>query len=68
MSLFPRNALLTDNFLQVKNTEGMFAIGDCATVELKKMATEVNNLFIKADVDKDGTLSLDEFQGKLLIW
>jgi len=57
-----RNSLLTNEFLQVKNAPGVFALGDCATVELKKLVHDVTELFEKADTSKDGSLSICEFQ------
>ena len=61
---FPlRNAILTDNHLHVDNTEGVYALGDCATIELHRLADEVHHLFHLADKNKDGSLSLDEFEG-----
>ena len=50
----------------MKNAPGVFALGDCATVELKKLVHDVTELFEKADTSKDGSLSMDEFQGKTL--
>ncbi|XP_065064340.1 uncharacterized protein LOC135690654 [Rhopilema esculentum] len=57
-----RNAILTDNHLHVDNTEGVYALGDCATIELHRLADEVHHLFHLADKNKDGSLSLDEFE------
>ena len=46
----------------------MFAIGDCGTIEMKKLMSDVTDLFEKADVNKDGSLSMDEFRGNFLIY
>ena len=46
----------------------MFAIGDCGTIEMKKLMSDVTDLFEKADVNKDGSLSMDEFRGNFLIF
>ena len=48
----------------MKNAPGVFALGDCATIELKKLVHDVTALFDKADINKDGSLSMDEFRGK----
>ena len=61
---FFRNSLLTNEFLQVKNAPGVFALGDCATIELKKLVHDVTELFEKADANKDGSLSMSEFSGR----
>ena len=38
----------------------IFAIGDCGTIEQEKMLAKVTDLFVEADTDKDGSLSLTE--------
>ena len=58
-----RNAILTDDHLHVLNTEGVFALGDCATIELHRISDEVHHLFKLADKNKDGALSVEEFEG-----
>ena len=60
---FYRNALVTDGFLNVKNVENVFGIGDCATVQLTKLLSKVEELFKLADKDGSGELTLDEFSG-----
>eukprot|EP00794_Sanderia_malayensis_P018959 gene18959-20865_t len=60
-----KNAILTDNYLKVCNANGVYALGDCATVELHKVADEVHHLFNLADANKDGSLSLEEFQAAM---
>lgn len=44
--------------------EGVFAMGDCATIELHRIADEVHHLFKLADQNMDGELSLQEFEGE----
>lgn len=56
--------MLTDEYCQVKNAKGVFSIGDCATIEMKKLVHDVTELFEKADENKDGSLSMDEFRGR----
>ena len=56
-----RRAIATDKFLRVKGTEGVFAIGDCSTIEQELMVKKSEELFKEADVNGDGTLTLDEF-------
>lgn len=62
-TLIFRNALVTDAFLNVKNTENIFGIGDCATVEFTKLLENIENLYKQADADGNGELKLDEFEG-----
>jgi len=56
-----RRVLATDEWLRVKNSEGVYALGDCATVEQRKIAEDIAFLFKLADIDNDGYLSLTEF-------
>lgn len=54
---------MTDEYLRVKGAEGIFAIGDCSTIEQNLMLEKAQQLFEMADVNKDGELTLDEFVG-----
>ncbi len=61
---FCRHALLTDYYLQVKNSNGhIYAMGDCCTIEPRKLLSDVKEIFTEADKDGNGKLSLDEFKG-----
>jgi Ca2+-binding EF-hand superfamily protein len=60
-----RHAVVTDSFLQVKNSNGLiYAMGDCCTIERRKLLSDVKEIFTEADKDGDGKLSLEEFKGK----
>ena len=64
LCFYNRNGLITDEFLQVKNSNRtIYALGDCSVVEQKKIVESVDEWFNKADKDKDGTLDIDEFSG-----
>jgi len=52
---------LTDSFLRVRGAEGVFALGDCSTIEQDLMIKRAEELFKMADVNGDGTLCSDEF-------
>lgn len=56
-----RRVLATDEWLRVKNAEGVYALGDCATIEQRKIAEDIAYLFKLADTDNDGYLSVTEF-------
>ena len=53
--------LATDEWLRVKNTEGVYALGDCASVEQRKIAEDIAYIFKLADKDNNGYLSAAEF-------
>jgi NADH:ubiquinone reductase (non-electrogenic) len=55
-------ALVTDQFLKVLGTENVYAVGDCATVEQKKLQSKLTDLFELADSNKDGVLSDSELE------
>jgi len=56
-----RKSILTDSFLRVRGAEGVFALGDCSTIEQDLMIKRAEELFKMADVNGDGTLCSDEF-------
>jgi len=56
-----RKVLATDAWLHVHNCEGVYALGDCASVEQRKIAEDITNLFELADKDKSGLLTAEEF-------
>jgi NADH:ubiquinone reductase (non-electrogenic) len=53
--------LATDEWLRVKHADGVYALGDCATIEQRKVAEDISYLFKLADKDNDGYLSVSEF-------
>jgi NADH:ubiquinone reductase (non-electrogenic) len=56
-----RRVLATDHWLQVVNCEGVYALGDCASIEQRRICDDVINLFELADKDKSGFLTAEEF-------
>jgi len=55
--------LEVDPNLRVRGAEGsIFALGDCAKITTPSLRAEALTLFEKADLDKNGELSLTEFQ------
>ena len=57
--------MVTDKFLRVKGADGVFAIGDCSTIEQELMVKKSVELFKEADINGDGTLTRDEFHKML---
>lgn len=55
--------LEVDGNLRVRGAEGsIFALGDCAKITMPSMRASAQSLFDKADINKDGILSLKEFE------
>ncbi|KAL2518285.1 External alternative NAD(P)H-ubiquinone oxidoreductase B1 [Abeliophyllum distichum] len=57
-----RRVLATDEWLRVKGREEVYALGDCATVDQKKIMEDISAIFKAADKDNSGTLTIEEFQ------
>lgn len=65
-----RRAIATDEWLRVKGCEDVYALGDCATMDQRKIMEDISNIFKAADTDKSGTLTIEEFKevmGDILI-
>ncbi|KAH9535801.1 hypothetical protein CY35_17G072800 [Sphagnum magellanicum] len=56
-----RRVLATDEWLRVKNCEGAYGIGDCASIEGRRIVEDVGYLFKLADKNNSGTLTTEEF-------
>ena len=57
-------ALITDPFMKVKNTENIFAVGDCCTVQNEKLMDFLNGLLAENNVTENGNLNREQFTGK----
>lgn len=57
-----RRVLATDEWLRVKGCEDTYALGDCATIEQRKLLEDISYIFTLADIDKSGTLTIKEFK------
>ncbi|OIV96131.1 hypothetical protein TanjilG_13063 [Lupinus angustifolius] len=57
-----RRALLTDEWLRVEGFNDVYALGDCATVNQRKVVEDIAAIFKKADKNNSGTLTVKEFQ------
>ncbi|PRQ53020.1 putative NADH:ubiquinone reductase (non-electrogenic) [Rosa chinensis] len=58
-----RRVLATDEWLRVEGCDGIYAVGDCATVNQRRIMEDISHIISKADTGKSGTLSLEEFHG-----
>ncbi|XP_030513167.1 external alternative NAD(P)H-ubiquinone oxidoreductase B1, mitochondrial-like isoform X2 [Rhodamnia argentea] len=57
-----RRVLATNEWLRVKGSENVYALGDCATIDQRKIMEDILSIFKAADKDNSGTLTIDEFQ------
>ncbi|OIT05654.1 PREDICTED: external alternative NAD(P)H-ubiquinone oxidoreductase B2, mitochondrial-like [Nicotiana attenuata] len=57
-----RRVLATDEWLRVEGQDNVYALGDCATINQRKVMEDIAAIFHKADKDNSGTLTVKEFQ------
>ncbi|KAL8214683.1 hypothetical protein R6Q57_004132 [Mikania cordata] len=57
-----RRVLATDEWLRVEGTNNIYALGDCATINQRRVMEDISSIFEKADKDQSGTLTVKEFQ------
>ncbi|KAJ8761611.1 hypothetical protein K2173_004387 [Erythroxylum novogranatense] len=57
-----RRALATDEWLRVEGCNDVYALGDCATINQRRVMEDIAAIFRKADKDNSGTLTVKEFQ------
>ncbi|XP_042061381.1 external alternative NAD(P)H-ubiquinone oxidoreductase B2, mitochondrial-like [Salvia splendens] len=60
-----RRVLATDEWLRVEGTSDIYALGDCATINQRKVMEDIWAIFQKADKDDSKTLTVKEFQETL---
>ncbi|KAF5948389.1 hypothetical protein HYC85_014346 [Camellia sinensis] len=56
-----RRVLATDEWLRVEGHDGIYALGDCATINQRKIMEDIMAIFGKADKNQSGTLTLADF-------
>ncbi|KAH6834148.1 dehydrogenase B2 [Perilla frutescens var. hirtella] len=57
-----RRVLATDEWLRVERSDSIYALGDCATINQRRVMEDIWAIFQKADKDNSGTLTVKEFQ------
>ncbi|KAF9594890.1 hypothetical protein IFM89_035051 [Coptis chinensis] len=57
-----RRALATDEWLRVDGSDSIYALGDCASINQRKVMDDIADIFKKADKDNSGTLTVKELQ------
>nr|BAM13873.1 type II NAD(P)H dehydrogenase [Symplocarpus renifolius] len=60
-----RRVLATDEWLRVRGCDGVYALGDCATISQRKVMDDISAIFKVADKDNSGTLTVKEIQDVL---
>ncbi|KAH0723785.1 hypothetical protein KY289_006829 [Solanum tuberosum] len=60
-----RRILATDEWLRVKGCSNVYALGDCTSVDQRKVMEDISAIFKAADKDDSGTLSVEEFRDVL---
>ncbi|KAL4290742.1 hypothetical protein GQ457_14G010290 [Hibiscus cannabinus] len=56
-----RRALATDEWLRVEGCDNVYALGDCATINQRKVVEDIAEIFKRADKDNSGTLTVKKF-------
>ncbi|KAL1555587.1 External alternative NAD(P)H-ubiquinone oxidoreductase B4, mitochondrial [Salvia divinorum] len=57
-----RRVLATDEWLRVEGCEDIYALGDCATINQRKVMEDIAAIFSKADKNSTGKLRADDFK------
>ncbi|KAL6542871.1 External alternative NAD(P)H-ubiquinone oxidoreductase B2, mitochondrial [Orobanche hederae] len=57
-----RRVLATDEWMRVEGSDSIYALGDCATINQRKVMEDILAIFRKADKDNSGTLTVKEFK------
>ncbi|KAI8327727.1 hypothetical protein BC941DRAFT_364392 [Chlamydoabsidia padenii] len=59
-----QRVLMTDEYLRLRGIpdHSIYALGDCASIQNPKLVCHIMDIFTKADKDKDGALTFDEFK------
>ncbi|XP_051126183.1 external alternative NAD(P)H-ubiquinone oxidoreductase B2, mitochondrial-like [Andrographis paniculata] len=60
-----RRVLATDEWLRVQGYDNIYALGDSATINQRRVMEDISDIFSKADKNKSGKLSVKEFRGLL---
>ncbi|ONK74627.1 uncharacterized protein A4U43_C03F8440 [Asparagus officinalis] len=57
-----RRVLATDEWLRVLGSDDVYALGDCATINQRKVLEDVSSIFQKADKNNSGKLTVRELK------
>ncbi|MFS8027359.1 putative NADH:ubiquinone reductase (non-electrogenic) [Helianthus anomalus] len=53
--------MATDEWLRVEGVPNVYALGDCATINQRKVMEDISAIFSKADKNKSGKLNVGDF-------
>ncbi|KAL3645425.1 External alternative NAD(P)H-ubiquinone oxidoreductase B4, mitochondrial [Castilleja foliolosa] len=57
-----RRVLATDEWLRVEGCNNIYALGDCATINQRKVMEDISAIFSKADKKNTGRLKIEDFK------
>ncbi|KAL7128900.1 hypothetical protein ABFS83_13G025600 [Erythranthe nasuta] len=57
-----RRVLATDEWLRVEGCDDIYALGDCATINQRRVMEDISAIFNKADKKNTGRLKVDDFK------
>ncbi|KAL0405881.1 UNVERIFIED_CONTAM: External alternative NAD(P)H-ubiquinone oxidoreductase B4, mitochondrial [Sesamum latifolium] len=57
-----RRVLATDEWLRVEGSDCIYALGDCATINQRKVMEDISVIFNKADKNNTGRLKVEDFK------
>ncbi|KAL3509504.1 hypothetical protein ACH5RR_028905 [Cinchona calisaya] len=57
-----RRVLATDEWLRVEGCDSIYALGDCATINQRRVMEDIAAIFSKADKNDSNTLKVDDFK------
>ncbi|KAL8201522.1 hypothetical protein R6Q57_012861 [Mikania cordata] len=56
-----RRVMATDEWLRVEGAPNVYAIGDCASINQRRVMEDISAIFNKADKNKNGKLNVEDF-------
>ncbi|KAL8254143.1 hypothetical protein R6Q59_032364 [Mikania micrantha] len=56
-----RRVMATDEWLRVEGVPNVYAVGDCATINQRRVLEDISAIFSKADKNKTGKLNVEDF-------
>ncbi|KAG8386912.1 hypothetical protein BUALT_Bualt03G0198200 [Buddleja alternifolia] len=57
-----RRVLATDEWLRVEGCDSIYALGDCATINQRRLMEDISAIFNKANKKNTGRLKVDDFK------